>query len=244
ALAWLARILSRRAPSGRFTYGLRGSSILAALGNSAFLLLATGAIALEAIQRFLSPSAPSGMAVMVVAAAGVVVNGLAAWLFASGRGGDLNLRAAFAHMATDALVALGVVVAGGLILLTGQAWIDPAASLLVCAAIVVSTWRLMREALGLALHAVPAGVDPSAVLAYLSDLPGVAEVHDLHIWGMSTTETAMTAHLVRPGAALDDALIHRACGELRARFSIDHATFQIEAGSATHPCVLAPEEVV
>ena len=181
--------------------------------------------------------------IIAVAAAGVVVNGASALLFAAGRKGDLNRRAAFAHMAADALVALGVVAAGVLILLTHLAWIDPAASLVICVVIVISTWSLMREALDLALHAVPAGVDPEAVRDYLVALPGVAEVHDLHIWGMSTTETALTAHLVRPGAALDDDLIHNACAELRARFAIHHATFQIEAGGET-ACDLAPETAV
>jgi len=244
AMAWLASALALRAPSGRYTYGLRSSSILAALANAALLLLVTGGIAWEAIQRFITPAPAAGFTVMAVALGGVVVNGLSALLFASGRKGDLNVRAAFAHMAADALVALGVVLAGGLILVTGWMWIDPAASLVIGVVIVLGTWSLMRESLDLALQAVPLGVDRAAVLGYLTDLPGVSEVHDLHIWGMSTTETALTAHLVRPGAGLDDALLHGVCEELRIRFSIHHATFQVEDGSDAHPCELARQGAV
>ncbi len=243
ALAWLAQGLARRAPSGRYTYGLRGSTSLAALANAVLLLLVTGAIGWEALQRLLAPAPSAGAVIIAVAAAGVIVNGATAALFAAGRKSDLNLRAAFAHMLADALVALGVVAAGVLIVVTGAAWIDPAASLAVCVVIVIATWSLMREALDLALHAVPAGLDHGAVRDYLAALPGVTEVHDLHIWGMSTTETALTAHLVRPGAGLDDALIRRACAELNERFAIGHATFQIEAGGES-PCDLAPETAV
>ena len=181
---------------------------------------------------------------MVVAGIGVAVNGATAMMFASGRKGDLNVRAAFAHMAADALVALGVVVAGGLILLTGWLWIDPAASLAIGAVIVAGSWSLMRESLDLALHAVPAGVSRAGVLAYLKGLPGVTGVHDLHIWGMSTTETALTAHLVRPGSPIDDSLLHRACAELKARFQVHHATLQIESGESEQPCELAAHDVV
>ncbi len=236
-MAWLASTLGRRAPSARYTYGLRGSSILASLANAGLLLLVTGGIAWEAVQRLAAPRPATGLTIMVVAAAGVAVNGFCALLFASGRKGDLNVRAAFTHLAADALVALGVVVAGGLIVLSGWAWIDPVASLAISAIIVVSSWSLMRESLDLALQAVPLGVDRSGVLDYLMALPGVSEVHDLHIWGMSTTETALTAHLVRPGAAVDDALLAQVCGELKSRFSIHHATLQVEGGSA--PCDLA-----
>ncbi|MHB8528686.1 MAG: cation diffusion facilitator family transporter [Caulobacteraceae bacterium] len=244
ALAWMARAFARRAPAGRYTYGLRGSSILAALANAVVLLLVTGAIGWQALQRLASPAPSRGLTIILVALAGVAVNAATAAMFASGRKTDLNLRAAFAHMAADALVALGVAIAGALILVTGARWLDPAASLIVCAVIVIATWSLMREALDLALHAVPAGVDQDAVRDYLAGLPGVSEVHDLHIWGMSTTETALTVHLVRPGAALDDALIQAACAELRARFSIHHATFQVEAGGGAQPCDLAAEGVV
>jgi cobalt-zinc-cadmium efflux system protein len=181
---------------------------------------------------------------MAVAGVGIVVNGATAMMFARGGKGDVNVRAAFMHMLSDAMVAAGVVAAGGLILLTGWTWLDPAVSLVIGALIIAGTWSLLRESLDLALAAVPNGVDRSAVQAYLGALPGVSEVHDLHIWGMSTTETALTAHLVRPGAPLDDALLHHTCMELRARFSVHHATLQVEAGEGDHPCHLADEAVV
>lgn len=244
AMAWLATWLSRRAPSERYTYGLRGSSILAALSNAVVLLVVTGGVAWAAILKLTHPSPTGGTVMMAVAAVGIAVNGVTALMFAAGRKGDLNIRGAFAHMASDALVALGVVISGGLILLTGWTWLDPVTSLVIGVIIILGTWSLMRESLDLALHAVPAGVDRAGVLHYLRALPGVSEVHDLHIWGMSTTETALTAHLVRPGGALDDALLRRACAELRQRFSIDHATLQVEAGSADQPCELAPVGVV
>jgi cobalt-zinc-cadmium efflux system protein len=244
ALAWLASWLVKRVPTDRYTYGLRSSSILAALANAAVLLIVTGAVALAAIQKILHPAPTGGATMMIVAGIGVAVNGATAMMFASGRKGDLNVRAAFAHMAADALVALGVVIAGGLILLTGWLWIDPAASLAIGVVIVAGSWSLMRESLDLALHAVPAGVSRARVLDYLRGLPGVTEVHDLHIWGMSTTETALTAHLVRPGSPVDDRLLHSACTELKTRFQVHHATLQIEAGEAEHPCELAAHDVV
>jgi cobalt-zinc-cadmium efflux system protein len=165
-------------------------------------------------------------------------------MFASGRKGDVNIRGAFLHMASDALVAFGVVVAGAVILFTGWTWIDPAASLAIGAVIVAGSWSLMRESLDLALHAVPAGIDRAGVLDYLSGLPGVIEVHDLHIWGMSTTETALTAHLVRPRGELDDALLQTACADLRRRFRVHHSTLQFETGQTTHACAFAPMDVV
>jgi cobalt-zinc-cadmium efflux system protein len=243
-VAWMAARLARRPPSERYTYGLRGSSILAALSNAAVLLLATGAIAWAAIQKLLHPSPSAGSTMMLVAAAGVAVNGLTALLFASGGKGDVNIRSAFAHMAADAVVSLGVVIAGTLVWLTGWAWVDPAVSLVISAAIVAGTWSLMRESLDLALQAVPASVNRADVLAYLEALPGVSEVHDLHIWGMSTTENAMTAHIVRPGADLDDTLLRRVSEELRRRFDVHHATIQIEHGLDGEPCALAPLDVV
>jgi len=208
------------------------------------LLLVTGGIAWEAIMRFMHPADTAGVTVMIVAAGGVLVNGFTAVMFMSGRKGDLNIRGAFMHTASDALVSLGVVAAGAVILFTGWRWLDPAVSLVISGVIVWGTWSLMRESLDLALHGVPAAVDEAAVLGYLNTLPGVVEVHDLHIWGMSTTETALTAHLVRPGGDLDDNLLRTACGELKARFSICHATLQIEAGSDAHPCELASHAVV
>ena len=237
ALAWLAATLAKRAPSIRFTYGLASSSILAALANAVLLALVTGAIAWEAVLRLMQPQPAAGALMMAVAAVGILVNGVTALMFAAGRKSDLNVRSAFLHMASDALVAVGVVVAGGVILVTGWLWLDPVVSLVIGAVIVWGTWSLLREALALALAGVPAGVDRSGVARYLSGLPGVTEVHDLHIWGMSTTETALTAHLVRPGAALDDAMLAEACAELKRRFSIHHATLQVEGGST--PCELA-----
>ena len=239
AVAWLAAWLGRKAPSERFTYGLRGSSILAALSNAIVLLVVTGGIAWEAILRISQPEPAAGGTIMIVAAVGVVINGATALMFMSGRKNDLNVRGAFMHMASDALVALGVVVAGGLMLLTGWLWLDPATSLVISGVIVWGTWSLMRESLSLALAGVPAGIKPDDVQAYLKALPGVADVHDLHIWGMSTTETALTAHLVKPDGPADDAFLSTACAGLKARFSIGHATLQVELGSEAHPCELA-----
>lgn len=242
--AWLAARLGTRAPSGHYTYGLRRTSILAALGNGAVLLLVTGGIAWEAIQRLSSPEPVAGVTIMVVAAFGIVVNGITAWLFMSGRKGDLNVRGAFLHMASDALVAAGTVVAGGLILWTGWHWIDPAISLVISAVIVAGTWGLLRDAVRLSLDAVPPGIDRLGIEAYLQGLPGVQAVHDLHIWAMSTTETALTVHLVRPGTGLDDALLCHTMDELRVRFRIGHTTIQLEAGDPAHPCPLTSDQVV
>ncbi|HWA60283.1 MAG TPA: cation diffusion facilitator family transporter [Caulobacteraceae bacterium] len=244
AVAWLAAWLSRRAPSERFTYGLRGSSILAALTNAVVLLLVTGGIAWEAVLRLAHPEPAAGVTIMIVATVGVVINGATAMMFASGRKGDVNIRGAFLHMASDALIALGVVITGGLILMTRWLWLDPAISLVISAVIVWGTWSLMRESLGLALQGVPAGIDQKAVQAFLGGTPGVTEVHDLHIWGMSTTETALTAHLVRPEGAASDDLLHELCDTLRRRFSIAHATLQFETGAGAHPCSLAPRDTV
>ncbi|HLY79199.1 MAG TPA: cation diffusion facilitator family transporter [Caulobacteraceae bacterium] len=236
-LAWLAAWLSKRAPSSRYTYGLRSSSILAALANAVLLALVTGAIALEAVLRLMHPQPAAGVTMMAVAAVGIAINGVTAMMFASGKDRDLNVRSAFLHMASDALVALGVVVTGAAILYTHWLWLDPAISLVISGVIVWGTWSLLREALALALAGVPVGVDQGGVADYLAGLPGVTDVHDLHIWGMSTTETALTAHLVRPGAALDDGLLTEVCAELRRRFAIHHATLQVECGEA--PCELA-----
>lgn len=236
-LAWLAAWLAGKAPSGRYTYGLRSASILAALANAVLLALVTGAIAWEALLRLMHPQSAAGATMMAVAAIGILVNGATALMFASGRDRDLNVRSAFQHMASDALVALGVVVTGAAILFTHWLWLDPVIGLVISAVIVLGTWSLLREALSLALAGVPAGVDRGRVATYLAGLPGVTEVHDLHIWGMSTTETALTAHLVRPGSKVDDALLAQVCGELRSRFAIHHATLQVEDGSA--PCELA-----
>ena len=244
ALSWGAAVLGRRGPSGRFTYGLRSSSILAALANALILLLVTGGIAWEALRRLAEPEPVASTVMIWVAAAGILVNGATAWLFASGRDRDLNLRSAFLHMAGDTLVTLGVVAAGVAIAFTHWQWLDPAASLAVSAVIVIGTWGLVKSAFGLALDAVPEGVDAEAVRAHLAGLPGVAALHDLHIWGMSTTETALTCHLVMPGGHPGDALLGRAARELHQRFGIAHATIQIELADTEEACHLTPEHVV
>ena len=242
-LAWWATSLVRKAPSARRTYGFKRSSILASLVNAVVLLVGVGGIAVEAARRLGEPAPVDGHTVMWVAAVGIAVNGFTAFLFMSGSKGDLNIRSAFLHLASDAVVSLGVVLAGLVIGLTGWLWLDPVASLVIAAIIIVGTWSLLKESLDLALDAVPTSIDPGAVEAYLKELPGVAAVHDLHIWAMSTTETALTAHLVRPGGGLDDALLDCAAEALHARFGIAHATFQVEEGNGA-TCRLASSEVV
>ena len=242
-LSWGAALLSRRRPSQRFTYGLRSSSILAALGNAVILLVVTGGIAWEALWRLAHPVAVAGGTVAWVAALGILVNGATALMFVRGRR-DLNLRSAFVHMAADALIAAGVVAAGIAIALTGLAWLDPAVGLAVSAIVVYATWGLIKEAMGLALDAVPAAIDARAVRAHLAALPGVAAIHDLHIWGMSTTETALTCHLVMPGGHPGDAALARFAHELDERFAIHHATLQIEVADSGDVCALTPEHVV
>ena len=231
--AWSAAVLSRRKPSARFTYGLGSTSVLAALGNAVVLLVVTGAVTAEAVRRLLHPAPAAGFVVMGVAAAGIAVNGLTAGLFASGRKGDLNVRGAFLHMLSDALVAAGVVVAGVVILVTGWTWLDPAASLLISAVIVWGAWSLLREALGMALAAVPAGIEPAEVRAHLLGQDGVVGLHDLHIWAMSTTETALTVHLLMPRGHPGDAALNAICDDLARRFRIGHATLQVETDSGT-----------
>ncbi len=244
ALSWGAAVLSRRRPSGRFTYGLRSTSILAALSNAVILLVVTGGVAWEALLRFANP-VPVKSAVMIwVAAAGIAVNGGTALLFASGRGRDLNIKSAFLHMVADTFVTAGVVASGVAIGLFGWLWLDPATSLVVSAVIVLGTWGLLKSAIGLALDAVPEGVDAAAVRAHLAGLPGVTALHDLHIWGMSTTETALTCHLVMPGGHPGDAALNAIAQELHARFGIEHATIQIELADTDQICVLTPEHVV
>lgn len=242
-LAWGATILAKRLPSKRFTYGLRSSSILAALANGAFLLLATGGIAWEAIQRFAHPEPVAGTTVIVVAALGIVVNTATALLFMSGRKGDLNIRGAFLHMAADAVVSLGVVLAGIGIVYTGWLWLDPVTSLVISVVIVAGTWGLLRDSVRLALHAVPEGIETERVRAYLAAVPGVVEVHDLHIWGMSTTDNALTAHLVMPTGYPGDTIVAGITEQLHHQFNIGHATIQVETDTS-HPCALAPEHVV
>jgi len=243
-LSWGASVAARRAPTVHRTYGLRRSSTLAALLNAMLLLVAVGAIAWEAVQRFRRPEPVAGWTVLWVAAAGVVVNAVTAWLFMSGRKGDLNIRAAFVHMAADAGVSAGVVVSGGVMLAKGWPWIDPLISMVIAGVILIGTWGLLRDSVNLALDAVPEGIDAPTVKRYLEALPEVAAVHDLHIWGMSTTETALTAHLVIPGGKPADDFYARAARELHDRFGIEHVTLQVETGDSAHPCRQAPDEVV
>jgi cobalt-zinc-cadmium efflux system protein len=242
-IAWIASALSKRAPSSRYTYGLGGSSILAAVLNAMLLLVAVGAIAWEAVLRLFHSEPVASGTVMIVAAVGIVVNGVTAWLFASGRKGDLNIRGAFLHMTADAAVSAGVVVAGLVILYTGWFWLDPLISLVIVGVIVWGTWSLLRDSLAMSVDAVPASIDPQAVRGYLSSFPGVAGVHDLHIWPLSTTENALTAHLVFPAGHPGDEFLLMAATELKRRFGIGHTTLQIEISEET-ACHLAPDHVV
>jgi cobalt-zinc-cadmium efflux system protein len=238
ALAWGAAVLAKRAPNKNFTYGLRGSSIVAALLNALLLMLACGAIAWEAVMRFSAPPPVAGMTVSVVAAIGVAINGFSAWLFMAGSKGDLNIRGAYQHMAADAAISLGVVVSGIVIMYTGWVWLDPAVSLVIVAIIVVSTWSLLRESVQLVLAGVPPSIDSTEVKAFLGKQEGVSEVHDLHIWAMSTTETALTAHLVMPGGYPGDAAIDAIGVQLRDAYKIAHCTLQVEQGTTEHGCAL------
>ncbi len=238
-----AHLLSRRAPTGRFTYGFGSSSILAALFNAAFLLIVIGGLSWEALTRFAHPEPVAAGTVMAVAAAGILVNGICAWLFAAGQKGDINLRGAFAHMLADAVVSAGVVAAGLVILLTGWLWVDPLTSLVVNAVIVYGTWSLLRDSTSLAMSAVPPGIEADAVRRFLVERPGVAGLHDLHIWPISTTDTALTAHLVMPGGHPGDVELMAMCETLRKRFRIGHTTLQVEIDEAT-ACRLAPEHIV
>lgn len=242
-VAWSASIAARRAPGGRFTYGLRRTSILAALANAIFLLVATGAISLEAVERLRSPEPVSGSIVMIVAAIGILINGATAMLFASGRKGDINIRGAFIHMAGDAAVSAGVVISAALIMLTDWLWLDPLTSLLICAAILWSTWGLLRASIDLSLDAVPLGTDLEAVRQFLLERPGVSKVHDLHVWPISTTETAMTCHVVMPGGHPGDDFLMESARLLRSSFRIGHSTLQIEVDE-NNACALAPDNVV
>jgi cobalt-zinc-cadmium efflux system protein len=243
-LACAAAWLGTRPPSARFTYGLRRSTIISALLNAVFLLLAVGAIAWESIRRFWAPATASGYAMIAVAAVGVVINGLTALLFLRGQKEDLNVRGAYLHMLADAGVSLGVVVAGLVINSTGWLWIDPAVSLVIAVVITVGTWNLLTQSLHLIFDAVPHEIDPAEIRAYLAALPGVTEIHDLHIWALSTTETALTAHLVRPNSALDDDWLAAVTQALHDRFGIEHATLQLESGQGARACRLAPEDVL
>ena len=242
-VAWVAYTLCQRKPDARYTYGFRGSSIVAALFNALLLLLLTGAMAWEAVQRLLEPVTVQSGIVAWVAGLGVLVNALSARLV-TGHKHELNARAAYLHLAGDAAASAGVAAAGIVMARTGWMWLDPLVSLLLCAIIIAAAWGVLREAVMLTLAAVPPGVDGVAVKAYLAALPGVAELHDLHIWGMSTTEVALSAHLVVPCGHPGDVFLEEISAVLRQRFGITHATVQIELGDGTQACMLAPEHVV
>jgi len=231
-IAWGATILSARSPSSRFTYGFKSSSIVAALLNAVFLLIAVGAIALESIQRFFTPEPIDSGTVIVVATVGIVINGLTALLFMRGGRDDINIRGAFLHMAADALVSLGVVIAAVVIGMTGLLWIDPLTSLVIVVVITLGTWGLLRDSVKMSLLAVPDRVDHMAVERWLRGQPGVADVHHIHIWPLGTTDTAMTAHLHMPGGHPGDAFLQRLSQEMSRRFRIGHSTFQIEIDGA------------
>jgi cobalt-zinc-cadmium efflux system protein len=241
-LAWGASWLKGWQATASRTYGYRRVSILAALANAALLLLATGAIVIEAVRRFAEAHAVESNTVAWVAGIGIVVNTATALLFMRGRTHDINIASVFRHMAGDAALSVGVVGTALLIGITGWLWLDPLISIAIAAAIFLSSWALMRDGINMALDAVPPGIDPAAVHSYLSTLPGVSQVHDLHIWAMSTTETALTVHLVRPDGRVDDAFLVETAHNLDHRFGIHHATIQIETGE--EQCRLAPSNVV
>ncbi|HUP27490.1 MAG TPA: cation diffusion facilitator family transporter [Chloroflexia bacterium] len=236
-IAWGASLLVKRRSTQRHTYGYRRSSILAALANAVFLLVAIGAIAWEAIKRFGNPDPVQGGTLITVALVGIAINGVTALMFMSGRKHDLNIRGAYLHMAADAAVSAGVVLAGIAIVFTGWPWIDPVVSLLIVLVIFMGTWGLLRDSVNLALDAVPAGINSADVEDYLKSIPQVADVHDLHIWAMSTTETALTAHLiVRDPQQVDDGMLKRAIDDMQEMFGIEHSTLQVESGDPAHPC--------
>jgi cobalt-zinc-cadmium efflux system protein len=226
-IAWAGGTLAQRGSSPRFTYGLKKASILAALVNALFLLVAVGGIGAEAIRRLFHTSATEGGIVSIVAAVGIVVNGITALLFMRGQH-DINIRGAFLHMAADALVSLAVAIAGLVILWTGQQWVDPAMSLAVAIVILWGSFGLLKESMWMSLAGVPAGIDADEVEEALGEIDGVETVHDLHIWPLSTTETALTAHLVAPHIPSTDALLRDARKMLHDRFAIGHCTLQIE----------------
>lgn len=235
-LAWGASRLARALPTMKTTYGLRKSTILAALFNGILLMIAVGAISIEAVRKFINPEQVEGSTMMIVAGIGVLINAATAFLFVKGKDQDINIKGAYLHMAADAGVSLGVVAAGLLILLTGAQWIDPAISLVIVVVITAGTWGLLKDSFMLSMDAVPSKIDLNEVQGYLSSLPGVTEVHDLHIWALSTTETALTAHLVIPGGDYNDKMLSILCGELHHRFGIGHSTIQVEKNAEAANC--------
>ncbi len=237
-LAYGAMLLARKPPNQRYTYGLRGSSILAALGNAMLLFVACGAIGWEAVQRLANPPAVVSTTVMWVAGLGIVINGLSAWLFMKGSKGDLNIRGAYLHMVADAAVSLGVVLSGVLMLYTGWFLVDPLTSLVIVAVILSGSWALLRESVQLALNAVPPHIDPAAVAQHLRSMPGVADIHDLHVWALSTTESALTVNLVMPAGHPGDAALIHISQQLRDTFGVQHSTLQVVLGASSTSCSL------
>lgn len=235
-LAWGASYLAGKQPSLRRTYGYSRVTILASMFSGLLLLAAVAVISWEAFQRFFTPAEPVGKTIMVVAGIGVVINAVTAWFFVKGKDLDLNIRGAYLHMAADALVSFGVVVSGFVIWQFGLTWFDPLSSLLIAVVILVSTWGLLADSLNLSIDGVPRGMQPEKIHAWLCAQAGVSGLHDLHIWPMSTTETAMTAHLLMPEPPLDDAFLHDLARQVNERFGISHATFQIERGNHAEPC--------
>lgn len=238
ALAWAAAILAKRAPNQHYTYGLRSSSILAALANAMFLLFACGAIAWEAVMRFTQPPEVAGITVSVVAFVGILINGVSAWLFMSGSKNDLNIRGAYLHMLADAAISVGVAVSGIIIIFTNWNWLDPIISLIIVGVIVIGTWGLLRASMRLALNAAPEHIDVIAVEKYLRQCEGVSDIHDLHIWGISTTECALTVHLIMPNGYPGDVYMDKIMLTLGERFNIHHSTLQVEQGTTQHKCML------
>ncbi|MFD1465901.1 cation diffusion facilitator family transporter [Lapidilactobacillus mulanensis] len=232
-ISWLALWLSQKQPTKNRTYGYKSSSILAALANAVILLIAIGGIAVEAIQRFADPQPVAGWTVIIVAAVGVVINGLTAWLFVKDQKDDLNIRGAFLHMSADAGVSVGVVITGFISLATSWQWLDPAASLLIAIVILIGTWDLLRKSVNLALNAVPAGLDVDKIKKIILADPSVQSVHDLHVWGMSTTEVAMTVHVVRTTLAYNNEFIAEMNHNLNEDFHICHLTIQTELGKCS-----------
>jgi cobalt-zinc-cadmium efflux system protein len=243
-LSWGANAMGRRPPSARHTYGLGGSSILASLANAMLLLISIGAIGVEAVRHLLAPTPVDAVMVAWVAAAGLVVNGVSAALFMRGRAADLNLRTAFAHLASDAALSAGVLATALIIRRTGLMWLDPAVSLVIVGVIGVGTWSLLYEGANLALDAVPAHLDQARIAGFLAALPGVVEVHDLHVWALSTTECAVTAHLVQACADEGPAMVCAAVEGLREHFGIGHATIQIETCDTAVDCAQRADDVV
>jgi len=238
-LAWGALMLTRTQPSERYTYGLRSTSILAALANATLLLVACGAIAWEAVHRFSQPPIIAGLTVSIVAAVGIVINGLSAWLLRKGSKEDLNVRGAYLHMIADTVVSLAVVITGLAMFQTGWYWLDPSITLVIVVVIVIGTLGLLRDSLRLVLSAVPEQINAPEIDLYLRQLDGVTDVHDLHIWGLSTTETALTAHLVMPGGYPGDVFMDNIACTLMERYSIHHSALQVEQGTTNHTCPLS-----